>query len=122
MRPAIFSDEDQQWVQVVPHKEYYTVQDISVILNVGGPSVYGAIKRGTLKGVRVNGKVHATHDALVAYIQKRIATQVSFSESGLVIEDIVPTEEAGRVAAQMLQGVTPEGGDEAVGLDFLDEE
>jgi len=105
------------WIQAVPVKDYYTVQDVCTILNVGGPSVYGAIKRGTLRGVRVNGVAHVRHEALVAYIARR-GQATTFDPSQLVIEDIVPEKEASKTAAAMAR----EPGDElSEEFDFLDE-
>ena len=92
---AELNEAKQAWEQIVPFKDYYTVQDVCTILNVGGPSVYGAIKRGTLRGVRVNGVAHVRHDALIQYIARR-GQATTFDPSQLVIEDIVPEKEAVR--------------------------
>ena len=101
MRAAELNEQEQKWVQSVPVKEFYTVQDVCVILNVGGASVYGAIKRGTVAGVRVGGVVHIRHAALEAYLQRRGAAPV-FDPDNLVIEDIIPEREAAKSASNML--------------------
>lgn len=116
MKAALLNEEQGQWEQTIPVKEWYTVQDVCVIMNVGGPSVYGAIKRGTLKAYRVSGVVHVKHEDLIAYLARRSAAP-SFDPSALVIEEIVPG--AGDEAAATAMGATP--ADEAGDLEFLSE-
>jgi excisionase family DNA binding protein len=116
MRAAILNEAQGQWEQTVPAKDWYTVQDVCVIMDVGGPSVYGAIKRGTLKAWRVQGVVHVKHEDLLAYLARRSAAP-SFDPSALVIEEIIPG--AGDEAAAEAMGATP-GGD-AGDLEFLEE-
>lgn len=100
MRAAELNEAGGVWEQTVPVKEYYTIQDVCTILDVGGPSVYGAVKRGTLRGVRINGIAHVRHDALLAYINRRGQAK-TFDPSSLVIEDIIPEKEAEKAAASM---------------------
>jgi len=114
MRPANLNEQVGVWEQTVVVKDFYSIQDVCTILNVGGPSVYGAVKRGTMRGVRVNGVAHVRHDALLAYISRRTASP-TFDPSQMVIEDIVPEQEAAKAAAAML----PEG--ENLDLDFLEQ-
>jgi len=102
MRAAELNEAGAVWEQTVPVKEYYTIQDVCTILDVGGPSVYGAIKRGTLRGVRINGVAHVSHEALLAYINRRGQAQ-TFDASTLVIEDIIPEKEAAKAAASMVR-------------------
>lgn len=119
MRVAILNEERQVWEQNIPMKEWYTIQDVCVILDVGGPSAYGAIKRGTMKGHRVNGVVHVSHANLLAYISRRTASP-TFDPSQLDIQEILPADEAEQVAAKMTAPDAPV--DEAVNLDFLDDD
>lgn len=104
-----------RWEQFVPVKEYYTIQDVCIILRVGGPQVYNAIKRGTLAGVYINQVKHVRHTALMDYLARRSDAPV-FDPDKLVITDIIPEKEAAKSAEAML----PEGA-EADFDDFLGE-
>ena len=104
-----------RWEQYVPVKEYYTVQDVGVILRVGGPQVYNAIKRGTLKGVFINNVKHVRHTAILDYLARRSDAPV-FDPTKLVITDIIPDKEAAKEAEAML----PEGAERTFDDDFLD--
>lgn len=104
MRAATLNEKDGVWTQTVPVKEFYSVQDTQVILNVGGPSIYSAIKRGTLKGVRLNNVVHIRHAALLEYLSRRSSAPL-FDPNNLVVEDIVPEKDALKATATM----TPSG-------------
>ena len=103
-----------RWEQYVPVKEYYTIQDACIILRVGGPQVYNAIKRGTLKGVFINTVKHVRHTALMDYLARRSDAPV-FDPTKLVITEIIPDKEAAKEAEAML----PEGADKDFD-DFLD--
>jgi hypothetical protein len=131
MRAAQLDAKNGRWVQTVPQKEYYTVQECSVILDVGSPSVYSAIKRGTMKGVRINGVTHVAHDALIAYINRRGGGRRATNIGDAVIEEIRPKEESERQAVELVDAVKSEtdgsGDDEEQRqvespLDFLNEE
>lgn len=115
MRAAEFDSANEVWVQRTPQKEWYTIQDVCTILDVGGPSVYGAIKRGTLRGFRVNGVAHVKHVDLINYISRRQG-EAEYDASGFVIEEIVPDKGKGGLEDDMdLDEV-----DEETELDFLD--
>ena len=117
MQAAFLNEKDQVWEQKILVREYYTVQEVCTILNVGGPGVYGAIKRGTLRGVRINQVVHVAHDALLAYLSRRSNAPV-FDPTQLVIEDIVPDRESSKTAKSM----APEDADfDEDDLDFMSE-
>lgn len=103
-----------RWEQFVHVKEYYTIQDVCVILRVGGPQVYNAIKRGTLAGVYINTVKHVRHSALLDYLARRSDAPV-FDPTKLVITDIIPDKEAAKEAEAMLPEGTAEDFD-----DFLD--
>ncbi len=118
MNAASYDTKRNVWIQEIPQKEYYTIQDCCIILNVGGPSVYGAVKRGTLKATRVNGKLHARHAALVAYINRREQVQVAFDPSTVTIEEVIPDIDGTRAAVEM----TPESAEGEIPLDFFAEE
>lgn len=120
MKAARLNEQDKIWEQHMPIKDWYTIQGVCMILNVGGPSVYGAIKRGTMKGHRVNGVVHVSHENLLAYISRRAASP-TFDPSQLDIQEILPAAVAEQAAASM----TPTGAapaDAEVNLDFLKDE
>lgn len=124
MRAAILNKERKEWVQVIPVKAYYTVQEAGIILDVGPPSVYSALKRGTLGGVLINGVKHVPHDKLVEYIDRRGGGRQALDISSAVIEEIRPDEDSKRQAVDMVRAVNdvskPE--DRKSPLDFLDEE
>lgn len=131
MNAAQLDQENDRWVQTWPTKEYYTVQECSHILDVGGPTVYSAIRRGSIKAVRINGTTHVAHEALIEYIDKRNEAHGStdFDISNAVIEEIKPEEDAKRKAVEMTEAVEkerskPEPEQESQKkspLDFLDE-
>lgn len=114
MRSATLNEELGQWEAVIPVKEYYTVQDVMGILGVGGPSVYGAIKRGTMAGVYVNDVKHVRHTALLTYMSRRSSAPV-FDPDNLIIRDIIPDKEAAKEAASMVSD------DREFDADFLGE-
>jgi hypothetical protein len=128
MRAAELDEQQGCWIQDVPIKDYYSVQECSIILDVGSPSVYSAIKRGTMKGVRVNGVTHVRHSDLIAYINKRGTGRPRTNLADAVIEEITPKEDKEREAVEMqdepveVDVQEPDGsGDEGSPLDFLDE-
>ena len=120
MKAAQLNQEGTAWIQEIPVKEWYTIQDVCVILNAGGPSIYGAIKRGTMKGHRVNGVNHVKHENLLAYMARRAATP-TFDPSQLDIQEILPEVSADKAAGAMA-GPNTSVPTEEVNLDFLDED
>lgn len=120
MRAAQLNTERKVWVQEIPQAEFYSIQECCTILHVGGPSVYGAIRRGTLRGVRVNGVAHVRHEALLDYINRR-KTAPMFDSGQLVVEDIVPEKEAAKAAAGMARPATPGAPADDENYDFLGE-
>lgn len=128
MRSATLDKENKQWVQTVSVQEYYTVQECSIILDVGSPSVYSAIKRGSVKGVRINGVTHVSHNALIEYIDRRGGGRQSIDITEAVIEEINPEKDAERRAVDMVDAVESETSEPEESepekkspLDFLDE-
>ena len=112
MRAAKLCEEDGCWVQDVPIKDYYSVQECSIILDVGSPSIYSAIKRGTMKGVRVNGVTHVRHADLIAYINKRGTGRPMTSLADAVIEEINPEDDSERQEVVLPDGSGDEDEDE----------
>lgn len=129
MRAAKLDKERGCWIQDIPIKKYYTVQECSVILDVGAPSVYSSINRGTMKGVRVDGVTHVAHEALVAYINRRGTGRKKTNLADAVIEEITPKEDKGREAVEMKDEPEPvevdmqdgSGDAEESPLDFLND-
>lgn len=120
MRPATFDNDNNQWVQIIPQREYYSIQDASHILDMGTTQIYGSIKRGTIVAYKVDGVVRIKHDDMIEYINKRGAVS---SPRG-IIELIVPlpTSRAPTAGAQqdlttLPAQVAPVGG---LNLDDLD--
>lgn len=100
MHAAELNTKGKVWTQTVPQKEYYTVKNVSVILDVGPVQIRGWIKRGTLKAYRVNGVISVKHEDLVAYIARRGSAGRITGE--LMIEEIIPERKkskASRAAA-----------------------
>jgi excisionase family DNA binding protein len=121
MRAAFLNDAEGRWEQTVAVQEWYSVQDVCTILAVGNPSVYGAIKRGTLKAYRVSGVVKVKHDDLVSYIARRSA-EPSLDPGALQIEEIIPEREADKAAqAMMPEGSQPPASAAGGDLEFLEE-
>jgi len=120
MKAAQLNEDRKVWIQEIPQAEFYSIQEVCTILHVGGPSVYGAVRRGTLRGVRVNGVAHVRHEALLNYINRR-KTAPMFDSGELVVEDIVPEKEAAKAASSMARPAPP--GADAVNeeFDFLGE-
>lgn len=119
MRAATFDEQEQVWTQTVAYKEWYSVREVCVLLQTGGPSVYGAIRRGTLKAYKVNGFTRVKHEDLVAYIIRRQAGATTVMQGALQIEEILPQ----KLAEKAAQGMTPAGEfeEEAADLSFLEE-
>lgn len=117
MRAASFDESKGIWTQTVPQMQYYSVQDVCTILDVGGPAVYQSVSRGTLPGYRVNGVVSIKHEDLVAYIDRRQTGEV-IQSGALTIERIEPKDKDGAAAVAM--GAESTDGDlEESDLDFL---
>lgn len=79
-----------EWVQTIPQKEWYSAQDVAVILNIGTTQVYGSVNRATLQGYKVDGVVRIRHEDLVAYIERRETTGTA-GEGTVVVERITAT-------------------------------
>lgn len=117
MRAADWDEAQGEWIHHIPSQEYYSVQEVSTILDTGGPSVRNSIKRGTIKAYKVNGVVKVQHDDLLAYIARRQAIPTA---GELVIEEIVPESKRkqAKVAAELVDDEDIDEDD----LAFLDEE
>jgi excisionase family DNA binding protein len=112
MKAAAFDSVAKTWTQVIPQREWYSIQEVTTILHTGGPSVRNSIKRGTLTGHRVGGLVKVRHDNLVAYIARRGEVPEA-GAGGLVIEEIIPDKI--KSAQAIVADLAPED------LSFLDE-
>jgi hypothetical protein len=86
MRPAAIVEDN--WIQKVPLKEFYNVQDLVVILDVGSPSIYETIRSGNIPAFRVDGVLCVRHDDLLAYIRRRGMSVQPDRE--IVVEKFVP--------------------------------
>jgi len=75
MRAAKLVRDDEEnptvWLQEVPVKEWYPVQEASIILMMGTTQIYDTIKRGTMDAYEVNSVTHIKHADLVKYIERR---------------------------------------------------
>lgn len=92
MHPATL--EGNVWIQRIPVKEWYTVQETSLILAMGTTQIYSSINREAMIGHRVNGTTMVKHDNLVAYIGKRRQEGVTVKQGEYTIERIWATPRA----------------------------
>lgn len=98
--------EPTEWRQAIPAKEWYTVQETSIILLMGTTQVYDCIKRGTMPAYEVNSVTHVKHNDLVDYIDRRQRGAPSVPSSGEAhIVRIVPSGGNAEVSAQAAQAV-----------------
>ena len=72
-----------------------------------------------MKGHRVNGVTHVSHDNLVAYMSRRAASP-TFDPSQLDIQEIMPAEVA-ESAAETMKSPGAGKADAEVSLDFLND-
>jgi len=103
---ARYDSERNEWVKTVPGSKFYSLQKVAEILGVGGPSVYQAIKRGTLRAFKnpATGSIVVTHDDLMAYIQKRQAGAAAIPNgTSLTLEPLDLGGEAADDILSMLQ-------------------
>lgn len=110
MNPGTYDEEAKHWVCTVPGQEWYSVQDVSIILGIGGPSVYNAIQRGSLVAYKVGGSTKVKHEDLQAYISRRGQTQQTQRTADTLIERIVPEVQETRKAEQIAREAAAEGG------------
>jgi excisionase family DNA binding protein len=114
MNPGLFNADKKVWVLEVPATDWYSVQDASIILNTGGPSVYNAINRGSLVAYKVGGSTRIKHEDLVDYISKRGRSEVRNEGIREAIEKIVPSA-VEKTRALHIAGATAAEGRQPVG-------
>lgn len=95
MKAAERNDDAGEWIQRIPFQEWYSVQDVSIILSVGSTQVYGYLSLGSLVGYLVDGKKRIKHEDLVEYIIHRHEMEQPRDAIG-TIERIVPVQRTHR--------------------------
>jgi hypothetical protein len=98
-----------EWVQVIPAKEWYPVQEASIILKMGTTQIYDTIKRGTMDAYEVNSVTHIKHEDLIEYIERRHQGYLPAPAGETQITKILPTR-ATRRAQRTAKAAQPEPG------------
>ena len=101
MNAGTYDAEKGSWLMYLPAREWYSVQETSQILGVGGPTVYSAIRRGSLVAYKVGGSTKVKHDDLVNYIARRMSNAVATTTADEAIARIIPSEVSSKKADKM---------------------
>lgn len=64
-------DKRKVWVVEIPYSEYYSVIVAAIVIGRSTPTVYTALRSGTMSGMRIDGVNHASHKGLITYIARR---------------------------------------------------
>ena len=111
MNAATYNEEKKVWEATVAAAEWYSVQEIGQILGVGGPTVYSAVKRGSLVAYKVGGTTKAKHDDLLNYIARRKSATIATATADATIAKIIPVVESQNRAKHLATTIAAETGE-----------
>lgn len=87
-RPKMTPD-GKHWANLVPVKDYYTLQEVSWIMSCATPQLYNEIRDGSIRAVTVNNVIHLEHAEVLELIRTRTSVD---KDAEPTVEPYIPTK------------------------------